>query len=82
MGLKKFAEKLADYNARLESGKAEKIKKTHVEKVMKKLQKKTVQLDTEIASEENTEKKARLQRKLDIAQEHIKRAEWLLTQIE
>lgn len=82
MGLNKLAKKLADYNERLDCGKVEKIQKTHVEKILKKLNKKIVQLDTEIASEENSEKKGRLQRKLDIAQEHINRAEWLLAQLE
>ncbi len=82
MGLKKLAEKLSDYNARLERGKVGKIQRSHVEKVMKKLQRKSSQLEADIASEENKDKKARLQRKLGIAREHLTRAEWLLTQLE
>lgn len=82
MGLKKLAGKLSDYNTRLERGKAEKIEPDHVEKVLGKLRKKADQLEVEIASEEKADKKARLQRKLGIAREHVARAEWLLTQIE
>lgn len=82
MGLKKLAEKLSDYNARVERGKAGKIQKSHVEKVIGKLQWKVSQLDAEIASEDNKDKKARLQRKLGVAREHLTRAEWLIRQIE
>lgn len=81
MKVKKIAEKLSDYYARLERGKAEKIHKSHVQKVMKKLQKKAAQLEADIASEDSKEKKVRLQRKLGIAREHLTRAEWLLTQL-
>ena len=82
MGLKKLAGKLSDYNTRLERGKAERIEPDHVKKVLEKLRKKADQLEAEIASEEKADKKARLQRKLGIAREHVARAEWLLTQIE
>lgn len=82
MKVKKLAEKLSDYNARLERGKAEKIHKDHVLKVMKKLHKKEVDLEADIASENKPEKKVRLQRKLGVAREHIARAEWLLAQLE
>ncbi len=82
MGLKKLAGKLSDYNTRLERGKAGKIQRSHIEKVMRKLQRKASQLEAEIASEDNKDKKARLQRKLGIAREHLARAEWLLSQIE
>lgn len=82
MGLKKLAEKLSDYNARLERGKAKKIKPDHVQKVLEKLRKKSSELEAEIALEDKEEKKARLRRKLNVAREHMERAEWLLTQIE
>lgn len=82
MGLKKLAEKLSEYNTRLERGKAEKIKPDHVEKVLEKLQKKVSQLEADIACEENADKKTRLTRKLGVAREHVERAQWLLTQIE
>ncbi len=82
MGLKKLAEKLSDYKARLERGKAKKIKPDHVQKVLEKLRKKSSELEAEIALEDKEEKKARLRRKLSVAREHMERAEWLLTQIE
>jgi len=81
MGLKKLAGKVAEYNDRLEQGKVDKIKPDHVKKVQKKLQKKTAELEAEIAATANEDKKVRLNRKLAIAREHAKRAEWLLDKI-
>lgn len=82
MALEKLAEKLAEYNARLEAGKAEKIKPSHVHKVLKKLRKKAADLEAEIDAEKNFDRKSRLVRKLGTAQESVKRAEWLLREIE
>ncbi|MFY0690490.1 MAG: hypothetical protein JXR14_01055 [Paracoccaceae bacterium] len=82
MGLKKLSEKLADYNARLEAGKTEKIKTDHVEKVLAKLRKKSADLEEEVAEEKNADKKARLERKLGVAREQVARAEWLLNEID
>ncbi len=81
MGLKKLAEKVDDYNERLERGKSERIKPHHVEKVLKKLKKKTSVLKQEIKDTSNENRKIRLEKKLKIAREHIERAEWLLKQI-
>jgi thioredoxin reductase len=81
MGVKQLAEKVAEYNDRLEQGKVEKIKPDHVKKVQKKLQKKTAELEAEIAATGNEDKKVRLKRKLAIAREHAERAEWLLDKI-
>ncbi len=81
MGLKKLASKVAEYNSRLERGKASKIKSGHVKNVRKKLLKKIDDLEADIASTKNAEKKTRLKRKLGIAREHVKRAEWLLKKI-
>lgn len=81
MGLKKLTEKISDYHARLESGKASKIKPTHVTKVLGKLQAKESALKTEIAATEHGEKRQRLARKLEIAQTQIKRAKHLLQAI-
>lgn len=78
MGLKKLAAKVTDYNERLERGKASKIKPSHVRKIMEKLRRKTAELDARIASAKNPDEKSRLKRKLGIAREHKKRAEWLL----
>ncbi|MCU4652987.1 hypothetical protein N8I71_09100 [Roseibacterium sp. SDUM158016] len=81
MGLKKLAEKVEDYNARLESGKASKIKPAHVEKVLQKLRVKAAELEAEIAAAPSADKKARLEGKLAIARTHIARAEWLLEKL-
>ena len=45
MGLKKYAGKLDEYYQRLTQGKVEKIKPSHVEKVLAKLRPKKVQLE-------------------------------------
>lgn len=81
MGLKKLAAKVEDYNARLESGKASKIKPSHVEQVLQKLRVKAGDLETEIATAPSADKKARLEGKLAIARTHIDRAEWLLKEL-
>lgn len=81
MGLKKLANKVADYNERLESGKADEIKPSHVRQVLKKLQAKQATLIDEMSTATTDDKKLRLERKLKIAGEHIARAEWLLNKI-
>ena len=81
MGMKKLAEKVDEYNERLVSGKASKIKPSHVEKVLDKLRKKSAELEDEIAGAKSPEKKARLEKKRAIARAHIERGEWLLKEI-
>jgi hypothetical protein len=81
MGLKKLAAKVEDYNTRLESGKASKIKPSHVEKVLQKLRVKAAELEAEIATASSADKKDRLEGKLAIARTHIDRAEWLLKEL-
>ncbi|SFU04794.1 hypothetical protein [Sedimentitalea nanhaiensis] len=81
MGLNKLAAKVVEYNERLESGKASKIKPNHVEKVLAKLKKKTDELEAEIASAHSADKKARLEKKLGVARTHVERAEWLLNEL-
>ncbi len=81
MGLKRFSEKVAEYNERLESGKASKIKPSHVRNILEKLRKKSAELEAEIATTKKADKKVRLKRKLGIANEQIERAEWLLGEI-
>lgn len=81
MGLKKLSAKVEDYNARLESGKASKIKPSHVEKVLQKLHVKAAALEAEIATAPSADKKARLEGKLVIARTHIARAKWLLKKL-
>jgi len=82
MGLKKYASKIDDYFERLTQGKVEKIKASHVEKVIKKLQTKQEQLRDEIEKTTKDSKRARLERKVLFAIEHIKRAEMLLKEID
>jgi hypothetical protein len=81
MRLKKLAAKVADYRERLEEGKASRIEPRHVEKVLKKLRKRKVELEERVATESDGEHKDRLHRKLEIAREQISRAEWLLAEI-
>lgn len=81
MGLKKLAAKVADYNQRLEGGKAKEIKPSHVKKILEKIRKKTVELEREIASAQSPQKRARLERKLEVARAQEGRAEWLLNEI-
>lgn len=81
MGLKKLAAKVADYNERLKDGKASKIRPGHVKKVLEKLRNKSVELEAEIASASSPEKRARLERKLEVARAQEERAEWLLKEL-
>ncbi|NNF23483.1 MAG: hypothetical protein EX258_08220 [Sphingomonadaceae bacterium] len=81
MGLKKLAAKVAEYNDRLERGKARKIKPDHVRKVLHKLREKEAELVAELAEVDDPEKIKRLNHKISIAREHLSRAEWLLDEI-
>ena len=81
MGLKEYSAKIDDYYDRLTQGKAKKIKPSHVEKVIAKLKAKKTQLRAEIAKATKPSKRERLERKVLIAKEHIKRAELLLENI-
>jgi hypothetical protein len=81
MGLKKLAEKVVEYNERLENGKASKIKPGHIDKIISKLRRKSAELEAEIASANSPEKRERLEKKLAVARTHIERAEWLLKEL-
>ena len=81
MGLKKLAEKVDAYNARLGDGKAARIKPAHVASVLEKLRRKSAELEAEIAAATSPERTARLERKLEIARTHEDRAEWLLAEL-
>ncbi|MFA8441108.1 hypothetical protein [Yoonia sp.] len=82
MGLNKLAAKVVEYNERLERGEVSEIKPSHVERVLKKLKKKTAELQADIAAAPSDDKKARLEQKLKIADAHVARAEWLLENID
>lgn len=81
MGLKKLAQKVADYQDRLEAGTARTIEPRHVEKVLDKLRRKEADLLARIASETDPDERANLDRKLRVAREHIARAAYLLTEV-
>jgi hypothetical protein len=81
MGLKKLAQKVADYQERLEAGKACAIEPRHVEKVLHKLRRKEAELLARIASETELDERVDLDRKLRVAREHMTRAEWLLAEV-
>jgi predicted nucleic acid-binding Zn-ribbon protein len=81
MGLRKLAEKVADYQQRLEAGEARTIEPRHVEKVLDKLRRKEADLLARIAAETDPDERADLDSKLRVAREHITRAEWLLAEL-
>jgi len=81
MGLRKLAEKVADYQQRLEAGKTRTIEPEQVEKVLGKLRRKEADLLARISTETDRDERADLDRKLRIAREHITRAEWLLAEL-
>ena len=81
MGLGKSVEKLDKYYERLDKGKAYKIKPSHVEKVLRKLQAKELMLLEEIDETSKDAKKKRLGRKLDVVREQQERARWLQEKI-
>ncbi|MCK8463775.1 hypothetical protein MUY35_07930 [Aliiroseovarius sp. S1339] len=77
MGLESAVEKLDKYYGRLEKGKAEKIKPSHVEKIMLKLEAKAQSLQAELGETAKETKKQRLERKLEMVREQLERARWL-----
>ena len=81
MGLGSSVEKLDAYYDRLAQNKAGKIKPDHVDKVLKKLHGKEDALKADIAETEKVSKKERLEAKLAVVREQIKRGEWLRDKI-
>ncbi|PYG31925.1 hypothetical protein [Pelagimonas varians] len=81
MGLERATEKLDKYYSRLESGKAAKIKPSHVMKVIAKLQAKQALLQEELAAADKPSKQDRLENKLVTVGTQLERAHWLLDQI-
>ena len=77
MDFKSSIETLDKYYGRLEKGKAKKIKPSHVEKVISKLQSKGKSLLAEIADTQKDSKIKRLKRKLELLREQQERARWL-----
>ncbi len=81
MALSKTVEKLDRYYGRLKNGNAKRIKPAHVEKVIEKLDKRSLDLKEEISETQKDSKKERLERKLQKTQELTARAKWLLNEI-
>ncbi|MCK0138510.1 hypothetical protein [Aliiroseovarius sp. F47248L] len=81
MGLESAVEKLDKYYSRLEKGKAQKIKPSHVDKILSKLEKKARLLKEEFDETKKPSKKERLASKLDMVREQQARARWLKEQI-
>ncbi|SEW12516.1 hypothetical protein SAMN05444851_1567 [Aliiroseovarius sediminilitoris] len=81
MGLENSVEKLDKYYARLEQGKAQKIKPSHVDKILSKLEAKARLLQAELDETTKSSKKERLATKLDMVREQQKRARWLKDKI-
>ncbi len=79
MAHEKLAEKLGDYFARLGAGKAHKIKRSDVERVLKKLHARRQKLVDDAALK--PEQSARLAQKISSADTLIARAEWLLAEL-
>lgn len=79
MGLKKMAKKLSTYFERLESGKTQEIEPEHVRKVLEKLHLKEAELTVKLAQAQSAEARERYQQKLEITNEHIARAEYVLS---
>ncbi len=79
--LTKAIEKLKKYYKKLEAGRTDKIKPSHVVRVIEKLKAKKESLQDEIAVVEKAEKKERLEQKLAMTKEQIKRAKWLLEHV-
>ena len=81
MDYKSSIEKLDKYYGRLEKGKAQKIKPSHVEKVIRKLEGKEKSLLAEIADTQKDSKIKRLERKLELLRAQQDRARWLQEKI-
>ena len=81
MGLEHAIEKLDKYFKRLEKGKARKIKPDHVEKVLRKLEARERELQSDLAHTEKADKKRRLGKKIELVREQQARARWLRKKI-
>ncbi len=81
MGLGKSIGKLDDYYDRLARNKTTKIKPADVAKVLGKLRAKAAELRATIDVTTKAEKRQRLDAKLTVVQEQIRRGEWLQDQV-
>ena len=81
MPLSRLIEKLNKYTDRYERGKAEKIKASHVEKVLAKLEKREAALKAKLKAENKEENKARLKKRIRVNKKQAERARWLLKKL-
>lgn len=81
MGLESAIEKLDKYFKRLEKGKVQKIKPSHVDRVIQKLEAKVQLVQAELAETDKETKKQRLEQKLEMIREQQERANWLKSEI-
>lgn len=81
MALSDHAERLAEYRARLEDGRADRIEPAHVERVIAKLRAKQASLLARLATASAQGERERLQRKLAKAEALIEQACWLREQL-
>lgn len=81
MGVSDIVERLDKYQKRLSKGKADKIKPRHVEEAIRKLGLRETALSDELKETEKPGRRGRLEEKLGLVREQIKRAEWLKKQI-
>jgi len=81
MPIKETAEKLERYQERLRTGKAEKIRPKHVEKILEKLTSKETEITAELTETTKQGKRDRLEHKLATVRELIEKARWLASQV-
>ena len=81
MPLSRLIEKLNKYTDRLERGKVEKIKASHVEKVLAKLEKRESDLKIKLKAEKNEENRLRINKRIRVNKKQAERARWLLKRL-
>ena len=81
MPLSRLIEKLNKYTDRLERGKVEKIKASHVEKVLAKLEKRESDLKIKLKAEKNEENRVRINKRIRVNKKQAERARWLLKRL-
>ena len=81
MEIKKSVEKLDKYVRRVEKGKAQKVKPSHVKEVLTRLKSQHHALRVDLRVSEDEAERARIGHDIDAVQEQIDRAEWLLSKL-
>ncbi len=74
-------ENLKSYLDRLKRGKADKIKPSHVKKVLEKLEKREKELRKQRKETKKESKKKRLKHKIAVNRKQAERARWLLKKL-